>query len=109
MPDGAQGLLHDAALFPCAGAFFVLGFGQAEEQQAAQAQAGRFFGFAHGFVDGEVEDAGHGADFAADAFAGTDKERIDQVAGLKDRFAHQGAHGIAAPKAAHPHLREAHG
>ena len=86
-----------------------LDLGQAEEQQAAEAEAGGFFGFADGFVDGEVEDAGHGADFAADAFAGADKEGVDQVAGLKDGFAHQGAHGVAAAKAAHPHLRETHG
>ena len=58
----AQSLLHDAVFVPCAGASLVFGLGQAEEQQAAEAQAGGLFGFAHGFVHGEVEDAGHGAD-----------------------------------------------
>ena len=107
--QGAQGLLNDAAFFPCAGAVLVLGFGQAEEQEAAEAEAGGFFGFEDGFVDGEVEDAGHGADFFAYAFAGADEQGVDQVAGLKDRFAHQGAHGGAAAEAAHTHLRESHG
>ena len=71
--ERAQALLHDSVFVPCAGALFVFGFGQAEEQQAADAEAGGFFGFANGFIDGEIEDAGHGADGAADALAGTDK------------------------------------
>jgi hypothetical protein len=104
--EGAQALLHDAVLVPCAGALLVLGFGQAEEQQAAEAEARGLFGLAHGFIDGEVEDAGHGADFAAHALAGAEKEGVDQVAGLDGGFAHQGPQGFAAPEAAHPRFRE---
>jgi hypothetical protein len=89
--ERAQALLDDAVVVPGAGALLVFAFRQAEEQQAADAEAGGFFGFADRFVDGEVEDAGHGADCAADAFAGTEKEGVDQVAGLESGFAHQGA------------------
>ena len=58
-------------------------------------EARGFFGFAHGFVDGEIEDAGHGADGVAHALAGAEKERVDQVAGLERGFAHQGAQGLS--------------
>ena len=66
-------------------------FGQAEEQQAAEAEPGGFFGFAHCLIDGEIEDAGHGTDRIAHALARADEERIDQVAGLERSFANQGA------------------
>src|SRR6185312_3361363 len=74
----AQTLLHDAMVIPGAGAPLVLGFGKAEEKQAADAERSGLFGFADGLIDGEVEDAGHRADFAADAFAGTKEKRIDE-------------------------------
>ena len=60
--ERAQALLDDAVVVIRAGAALVLGLRQAEEQQAADAQAGGFLGFADGLVDGEVEDARHGAD-----------------------------------------------
>ena len=91
--ERAQALLDDAVVVVCAGALLVLGFGQAEEQQAAQAEARGLLGLADGFVDGEVEDAGHGADRAADALAGAEKEGIDQVAGVDGGLADQGAQG----------------
>ncbi len=97
--ERAQGLLHDAVVFPCAGALLVFGFGQAEEQQAADAELCGLFGFAHGLVDGEVEDAGHGADWIAHAFAGADKERIDEVAGLQRGLAHQRAQRLSCAAA----------
>jgi hypothetical protein len=106
--DGAQSLLHDAVFIPCAGALLVLGFGQAEEEQAAEAQSCRFFCFADGFIDGEVEDAGHGADGLAHGLAGADEQGVDQVAGLQSGFAHQGAQGLGAAQAAHARFRETH-
>ncbi len=90
-------------------ALFVFGVGQAEEQQAANAEARGFFGFAHSLVDGEIEDAGHGADWVAHALAGADEERVDQVAGLERGFAHQGAKRLGAAQAAHAHFRKRHG
>ena len=66
-----------------------LRIGKAEKQQAAEAELRGFFGFAHGFVDGEIEDAGHGADRVAHALAGADEEGVDQVAGVERGFADQ--------------------
>ena len=94
---GAQGLLHDAIFRPCAAGFLVLDGGKPEEQQAAQAEARGLFHFFHRLVDGEVVDPGHGADFAPDAFAGTDKERVNQSVGAEMNFAHQRAHRLGAP------------
>ena len=108
LAKSAQALLDDAAVTPGAGALLVLGFRQAEQQQAADAEARGFFSFFDRFVDGEVEDAGHGTDCLANAFAGTDKERVDEVAGLENGFAHQGAHLIIPTEPAHAHLRETH-
>ena len=107
--ERAQRLLHDAVFFPCAGALLVFGLRQAEEQQPAQAQLRGLFGFAHRFVHGEVEDAGHGADRVRTPSPGQMKQRVDQVAGLENCLAHQRPHGLAAPQPAHPHLRETHG
>jgi hypothetical protein len=84
-----------------AGATLVLGLRQAEEEQAAEAQARGFFGLFDGLVDGEVEDARHGADGAADALAGAEKEGVDQVAGGDSGLADQGAQGLGAAEAAH--------
>ena len=106
--EGAQSLLHDAVVVPRAGALLVLGFGQAKKQQAAESEASGFFGFAHGFVDGEIEDAGHGADGAAHALAGTEKERVDQVAGIKRGLANQGAKRLCATQAPNAGFRETH-
>ena len=72
-------------------------------------EAGGFLGFAHGLVDGEVEDAGHGADFVAHAFTGAEKEGVDQVAGIEGGLTHQGAKRLAAAETAHPRFRKAHG
>ena len=60
-------------------AMLVFFGGKAEEQEAANAERGAGFGFLHGFVDGEVEDAGHGGDLAADAFAFAEEERVDRA------------------------------
>ena len=47
--------------------------------------------FLHGFVDREIEDAGHGGDFAADAFSRTEKDGCDEGAGVELGFAYKGA------------------
>ena len=52
---------------------FVLGFGQAEEQQSADPKLRGFFGFAYGLIHRKIEDAGHGADWVADALAGANE------------------------------------
>ena len=105
---GVEAPLDDTVLVPGAGGLLVLGFGQAEEEQSTKAEGGGLLGFAHCLVDGEVEDAGHGADFMADALAGAEKEGVDQVAGLKGGFAHQGAQRLSAAEAAHAGFRKTH-
>jgi len=65
-----------------------------EEEQAADAEGRGGFGFADSLINRDVEDAWHGADGVADALAGTDEERIDEVAGFQRGFAHQGAEGF---------------
>jgi hypothetical protein len=107
--EGAQGLLDDAVVVPRAGALLVLGLGQSEEEQAAEAKAGRFFGFLDCDVDRNIEDAGHGGDRAANAGSRADEERIDQVAGLKRCLANQGAQRLIAPQPAHACFRKRHG
>ena len=42
-------------------------------------------------------DPGHGADFAPDAFAGADKERVNECFGAEMNFAYQRAHRLGAP------------
>jgi len=89
-------------------ALLVLAFWQAEEQQAAEAETSGLFGFLDRLVDGEIEDAGHGADGGADALSGADEERVNQVAGFEGGLADQGAQRIVAAQAAHADVREGH-
>jgi hypothetical protein len=103
-----QRLLHNSVFLPGPRSLLILGFRQPEEKQAAHPQPRRFFGFAHRFVDRDVEDAGHGAHRAPHTPARANKERVNQVAGLNCGFAHQRAQGFAAPQAAHAHLRKTH-
>ena len=107
--EGAETLLDDAVVVPCAGGLFVLGVGQAEEQEAANAELRGFFGFAKGFIDGKIEHSGHGTHRVAYTFARAEKERVDQVAGLKRGFANQGAQRFGAPQTTHAILRKTHG
>ena len=93
---------------PGAAALLVLFVGDAEEQQAADAKSGAGFDFLHGFVDGEVEDAGHGADLAAHAFALAEKERIDESGGLQMGFADERAHGCGGAQTAQARCRKFH-
>jgi hypothetical protein len=106
--DGAQALLDDAIVVPGAGSFFVLGIGQAEEQQPADAEGRSLFGFANSLIHGEIEDAGHGAYRIAHALAGTDEERIDQVAGIERGLAHECAKRLSATQTAQAHFRKRH-
>ncbi len=109
LPDGAQTLLHDSVFVPGARGLLVFGVGQTEEQKAAQAEACGFFSFAYGFIHGEIEDAGHGADGVADALAGADEEWIDQVAGVERSFTDERAQRLSPSQPAHAVFRKTHG
>ena len=100
--ESAQTTLDDAVVVPCTAGLFVFGFGKAEDQQASDAERGGCFGFLECFIDGQIEDAGHRADLFADAFAGAEKERIDERAGLEVGFADQVAHGLGAAETPQP-------
>jgi len=67
--DSADGALHDSLVVIRPGGRFVLGFGQAEEDDAADAERMDLGAFLHQFVDRKLVVAGHGADFAANALA----------------------------------------
>ena len=85
-PDGADGALHDAVVGIGAGGHFVLGLGQAEQDDAADAKRVHLGAFLDDFVDGKLEIAGHGADFAADALAGAGKQGQDELRRGPDGF-----------------------
>ena len=76
--------------------------GRPKSSRPPMPSAAADFGFLHRFIDGEVEDAGHRANFAADAFAGAEEQRIDQCAGLEMGFADQAAHGLIAAQTPQP-------
>ncbi len=107
--EGAQAALHDAVVDPGAGAVLVFFGGKAEEQETADAECGAGFGFLHGFVDREVEDAGHGGDLAANAFAFAEEERVDERAGMQVRLAHERTHRRRGAEAAQACRGEVHG
>ncbi len=107
--ERAEGALHDAVVDPGAGALLVFRCGKAEEQKAAESELRAGLGFLDGFVDGEIEDARHGGDFAADAFAFGDEERVDEGAGMQVRFADERAHGRGGAEAAQAGRGEVHG
>ena len=98
MPSAAQ------APLPCS-SFLVR---NAEQQHAADAERGAGFDFLHRFVDGEIEDARHGADLAAHAFAFAEKQRVDEGRGLQMGFAHERAHGGGGAQTAQTGCRKFH-
>src|SRR5262245_676105 len=55
-----------------------------------------------------MEAAGQRRDLAADALAGHDEKRIDELLGRDAGLAHEGAQPLAAAQPPRPLLREAH-
>ena len=82
--------------------------GQAKKQQPADAEAGGFFRFAHGFVDRKVEDAGHGTDGSADAFSRANKERVYEVARIERSLADKRTELLSSAQPAHAIFGETH-
>ena len=106
--DGAEGALHDAVLVVGAGGHVVLGFGQSEENDAADAERLDFDALLDHLVDGHLVVTGHGADFAADALAGADEKREDELAGVEVRLADEAAKPLGGPKATEAVSRKRH-
>ena len=97
---GADGVLHDAVVGVGAGGHFVLGFRQAEQDHAADAERLHFGALLHQFVNGQLIVAGHGADFAAHAFARADEQGQDELRRMEPGFAHQRTDALRRPQAA---------
>ena len=54
----------------------------------------------HRFVHRQVEDAGHGTNFLAHAFAGTNEQRIDEAFGAEAGLADERTQRVRAAQAA---------
>jgi hypothetical protein len=67
--------LHDSIWIVRAGGLFILGVGESENDDAADAEALRGFAFADEVVDGHLELVRHGTDLATHTFAGANKKR----------------------------------
>src|SRR5438552_3380146 len=106
---GAGGALHNSVLFPCAGRDLVLLFRQAEQDHCRNSKRVRVVCFSNRSVHREIKDSRHGADFLANAFAGTDEQRIDKILRSKPRFAHHIAQSDCAAQATKTRSREGHG
>ena len=95
--QGAHGLLDDAVVGISAGSQLILGFWNAEQNHAADAERVRLGAFGNQPVDGKLRVAGHGFDFAAHAFARANEQRQNEVARIE--------HASRGPGRAAPHLR----
>jgi hypothetical protein len=106
--DGADGALHDAIVGVRPGGRFVLGFRQAEQDYAADAERPHFRAFPYDFVHRHLEIAGHGPDFAADALTGAGEQRQDKLRRIQAGLPHQAAHRLAGAQPAHAVYGERH-
>src|SRR4051812_38739629 len=84
--EGANGHLDDALVVVGARARFVLGGGDAEEQDGGDARGGDLGCLGHQLGDREALDSGHRVDLFAQVFSGHDEEWLDQVRGAEVRL-----------------------
>ena len=66
---------------------------------------GRLF---HRLIDRQIEDAGHGTDFAPNPLTRAEEERVDQRAGFEPGLANQRTKRLGAAKPPHAGYREFH-
>ena len=71
----------------------------AEEDEREQAQVESGADFIDQAIDAELKVAGHRRDFLADATAGADEQRQDEIARSQSRLAHQVADERMVPQA----------
>jgi hypothetical protein len=109
LPQSSQTLLHDPVVIPCSSGLLVFFVWQPKQEESAYAQARCLFRFAYRLVNREIEDAGHRTYGATYAFARANKQRVDEVAGLKRGFADQRSHLLIAAQTAHAGYWETHG
>ena len=89
--DGAGGSLHDAVIDPGSGGDFVPGLWQAEDNDGRDAEGVDLDAFLHRFINGEIENSGHGTDRFTNSLARTDEERVDESGGSKPGLPHKRA------------------
>jgi hypothetical protein len=82
----ANCLLNDAVAGVSAGGLFVFGFRNAEKNYGAHAGFEGGFGFAEDFIDGKLENAGHGADGFANIFSGAREQRQNEAGVAEGSF-----------------------
>jgi hypothetical protein len=95
-------LLNDSVIGPGAGCVSIFLPRYAEEQEAAESESSGFASVFEDLVDREIEDAGHGGNFATNAFAMADEDGCDKGTGMKVGLADEGTQrggGTSAAKA----------
>jgi hypothetical protein len=103
-----QGSLHDAVLGVGARGGLVLRLRNTEENDGGNTQAVNLPALFNQLVDREVEDAGHGGDFLAHAFARHHEQRVDQALHAQAGLAHEPPQRFRLPQPPQPCLGEGH-
>ena len=106
--DCAEASLDDAVGCPGSGALLVFFGGNAEEQNSADSEIGAGFDLLERLIDGEIKDAGHAADLAANTFALADKKRINESAGTQMRLSNERTHGGSGAEPSQASCRKFH-
>jgi hypothetical protein len=106
--DRARGELDDPLVIPRAGALLVLAGRQPEQQHGGDAERVRLPGLLHRVGDRQLVDARHRRDRVAPVDPVRDEHRVDEVAGVKARLAHQAPERMSGPEPAQAGLRERH-
>ena len=83
-----------------AGVVALVRIGVGKQREAGDGELGRPLGRAHGFVDREALDVGHGGDRRADLCAIDQEQRPDQVVGGEHMLAHHAPRPFGAAVAA---------
>src|SRR6185369_1069538 len=96
--DAPEGLLHDPVLGYGLRADGILRLGQAEQDQAADAERGKPRRFIGSHVGRHPEDARHGGDRSMDARTRLNEERRDQHGRIETGLAHEGTQRGRAPQ-----------
>src|ERR1039458_2086298 len=106
--ESADGALRDPSLGISPGVHFVLAFRQAEQDHAADSERPHLRALMHDFVHGQLEIAGHGPNFAADALTGAGEQRQDEFRRIQAGLPHQAADRLAGTQPAHAVYGERH-
>src|SRR4029078_3753274 len=97
---GAQGLLDDAVLVVGARGRFVLLLRDAKEEDGADAEAHELLRLVSETIDGALRNAGEALERLLHSGARTGEDRVDEVAQVEARLAHELTEGARAPEPA---------